>query len=558
MTAFKKSLLKLMIVICCICMGALLAAAPAQARGDAYTITITPSRHATGAITYQVYKVFDATVADDGTIAYFSSKEWPAKGESGSETIANYFTKDELGNVTAVIDEETGKPNSIGSDSTPESPEMTHAAIRAIRAFIAGDQPVATVTTMQGGAQATDPVTVTLSEPGYYYITTTAGSVVAIDSTSPAAAVQDKNSLPTIEKYERTDQDGTGVDDYHRHSPRSVAVGDTIHFRLEVTIPSTADDTVTITDVMSAGLTPGDPSGVTVKYRHNGSYDGNYLTQGTDYTVQQSTDGDGTPNGYAISIPYGSRSWTGLYIEYTATVNEKAVTSDLSKRNDVTLSYKTHTQTDYAEYRTYAAGVVKFDGATAGVDPSTGELVAKDAASGIRYLAAEFKLQESRDSGTSWADVNVSRDAAGFYYPDAGGSATIKSSETDGQIVLRGLGADNSDVHDQGGEPKSERRQYRLVETKAPDGYNTAPPVALLLTNDAKSSVAITAGDDEGTTYLAAARVAKVANNAGTALPSTGGAGTAALYLLGAGLVGLAGAGLAAKRRRAAERQAAR
>lgn len=523
-------------------------AAPAHAEGSAYTIEITPPENATGTITYDIYKVFDATVAEDGTIAYSTTKDWPPRGGSGSETIANYFTKDSAGNVTAVLDD-NGNPNSIGRDSTPENPRMTHGAIAAIEAFVEGDDPVKTVTTNASDPAAT--VLVTLDEPGYYYITTTTGSVVAVDSTNPTAAINDKNSLPTIEKYDRTDQDGTDDKSYHRHSARSVAIGDTIHYRLEVTIPSTVNDTVTIEDIMSQGLTPADPGSIVIRYRHNGKYE-NALEQGTDYTVAYSRNG-GTPNGYTITIPYKPRSWTGLYIEYTATVNEKAVTEDAAKRNDVTLTYKTQVQTDYAEYKTYAAGIVKYDARTASVDPSSNELMKEESADGIRFLEARFTLQESKDNGSTWTDVKVKKDPAGFYYPDANGSTAIESDGETGQILFRGLGADNSDTQDKGGEPKSEKRQYRLVETKAPDGFNLPEsPVVLLLTEDTKASAAITAGADGDTTYLAPGRVVKVANYVGAILPSTGGKGTAVLSIAGAGLAIAAGIGLVMRVRKRA------
>ena len=78
---------------------------------------------------------------------------------------------------------------------------------------------------------------------------------------------------------------------------------------------------------------------------------------------------------------------------------------------------------------------------------------------------------------------------------------------------------------------------YQLVETKAPAGYNQ-------LTGPQEVKVA---GSTTDTTKLSVE--AKVANSAGTLLPSTGGIGTTIFYVLGAVLVVGAGVLLVTKKR---------
>lgn len=78
-----------------------------------------------------------------------------------------------------------------------------------------------------------------------------------------------------------------------------------------------------------------------------------------------------------------------------------------------------------------------------------------------------------------------------------------------------------------------------MTETKQPDGYNKLKnPVTVVIDNDGNVKV-------DG----ANADPVKVLNKTGTVLPSTGGAGTTMIYLIGGALVLGSGVVLATKRR---------
>ena len=79
------------------------------------------------------------------------------------------------------------------------------------------------------------------------------------------------------------------------------------------------------------------------------------------------------------------------------------------------------------------------------------------------------------------------------------------------------------------------QHSYTLVETKAPDGFNKL---------DSATTVTIGATN----TF-----VAKVNNNSGTVLPSTGGIGTTIFYVVGSILVVAAGVLLITKKRMSRE-----
>ncbi len=99
---------------------------------------------------------------------------------------------------------------------------------------------------------------------------------------------------------------------------------------------------------------------------------------------------------------------------------------------------------------------------------------------------------------------------------------TITSPES-GKFKIQGLGAGT----------------YYLTETKQPAGYNKlSGPVTVVIDETGLVKV----GESE-------ANPVKVENKTGTVLPSTGGAGTTMIYLVGAVLVLGSGVVLATKRR---------
>ncbi|CCW42474.1 Cell wall surface anchor family protein [Streptococcus agalactiae ILRI112] len=79
---------------------------------------------------------------------------------------------------------------------------------------------------------------------------------------------------------------------------------------------------------------------------------------------------------------------------------------------------------------------------------------------------------------------------------------------------------------------------YKLVETKAPAGYN-------LMTDETPVELKLGAEGNQDTLLV----TSTVKNNKGTELPSTGGIGTTIFYIIGAILVIGAGIVLVARRR---------
>ncbi len=274
---------------------------------------------------------------------------------------------------------------------------------------------------------------------------------------------------------------------------------------------------------------------------------------------------------------------------YSAVVNGHAIADlpegeeDTSRRNKVVLKYDhvaneyRYTMDDEVAFKIYASGAVKYNSSTGTVN-GDGQLEGKDGQE-VEYLGgAQFKLQEAvkpANGGTpasnAWKDVAVKKitdhdaNVEDYYIPkdeytdeNPTVSDIIISEKDDGDpkkgtkghIVIRGL--DNPD-----------EKLYRLIETKALDGYNMIGTnmlerySKLSLEPDSVKNVTIKAW--EGTTeedkpkdtlFLNPEGVLKIANSKGTILPSTGGIGTTIFYILGSVLVMGAGAFMIIRKRR--------
>lgn len=257
------------------------------------SITITPPENVDtdATITYNVYKVFDA----DGNGTAISYKL-----VSGKTAAPAGFTVDGAGNVSY---------SGTGTDG-----QLTQTDIDAIAAYVANDAPVATVTST-GGANAV----ATNLPNGYYYITTTTGTVVTIDSTNPNAEVADKNIVPGVDKTI------TGASSLDEDGKKALAqVGTVVDYKAEITVGKGQKGYV-FKDIMGAGL---------AYVADSLSVEG--MTVDTDYTLAVS--------GQNITVTFKDDAIKDLAENSKITVTYKAtVTSDAlsvnAAKNTATISY---------------------------------------------------------------------------------------------------------------------------------------------------------------------------------------------------------------------------
>ena len=338
----------------------------------------------------------------------------------------------------------------------------------------------------RNGTQAT----ATVNELGYYFVTSTNGALCNLTTTNPHITIHDKNDMP----FEKTAPE------------TSVEVGQTVNYTIKGKVPDyTGFKTYTylITDTMSEGLTFKKDVKVTV--------------DGTDVTTActPTYDVEKNANKFTVSIPVKSYPiGKEILVTYSAVVNENAVA--VVSTNEAKLTYSNNPTTGETKdsqpqkKEVYSAKIVidKFE---------TGK---QDT---VKLEGAEFVLYKEETientKTTTYYKWNDTDQKVEWVTTQA--DATTVRTDNKGAASFKGL-ADGT---------------YQLVETKAPAGYNQ-------LTGPQEVKVA---GSTTDTTKLSVE--AKVANSAGTLLPSTGGMGTTIFYVLGAVLVVGAGVLLVTKKR---------
>ncbi len=366
----------------------------------------------------------------------------------------------------------------------------------------------------QGSVTATTTtVSFTGLDLGYYLVDTTLGTLCSLDTTNPNVTMEEKNEVPTNVKT--VEEDSTG----NYGEKNDADIGQTVNFKSTITAQAGAQNYV-FHDKMSAGLTYNNDAKVYTDESMTTE-----LATG-NYSVSTSPDDKDTfdivfTQEYLNTIT----AETKLYVKYSATLNENAVIAGDGNPNTSKVSYgvkdgttsEPSGTTPPSETTTYTwdLDVLKY----ANGDESK---VLKDAEFVLLNSAKTKVATIVNGKVTGWADVPAAVDGT-ITWPEN----TVLTTGENGKIEIDGLDSDT----------------YYLREVKAPNGYNK-------LAEDIKIEITgPTEGQDGKLTYTTV--VAKVNNQSGTELPSTGGIGTTIFYVIGGVLVIGAAALLIAKRKKA-------
>ena len=434
-------------------------------------------KNATKGYEYNAYKVFDATY--NGTAVSYTT---PAANASKLDnTLFGWSTAaDANGNI------------SVWKLETASDADVTDW-IAAHYADFGG-------TAIPGVFDETNS-TVTFSnlDFGYYYITSSLGSIVTINSAVPTAEVYDKNETSPVDPTKViVSVDGTAQSDV---AAADAHVGSVVGFKLTGSTNNWIDkdhirESWTITDTPT-NMTI-DLSSVVVKFN------GTALTAGTDYTATL----DATTGALTILVPMVDSNGNSVFpanlgtsaglipieITYSATITAEAAAAHA--KNQIPGSS--------TEVDTYAFQVAKTDG-TAPLPGAQFELWANGAA--LTFI----------DNGD------------GTYTYSAEGTTTTLDMTTNATIAVKGL--DN-------------RWTYTLKEITVPSGYNQAEDITV----NGSSLTKVVDGTDTSKSSTALFKET-VVNKQGSILPSTGGIGTTIFYIVGAIFVIGAGVVIVTKRR---------
>ena len=453
--------------------------------------SITISNAAKGE-TYTIYKLFDATVSEDGkSIAY--TGEIP-------ESLNTYFNKDANGYISA-------------APAAKDGENMSEGLKTALKTWTATAK--ATATAQSDGSA----LKFTGLAYGYYVVTTTTqgGLAISVDSTMPNVTIYDKNSS-TPSGLTKT-ATGTATD-------KSFSIGDKVTYTVSFKTSNYDGAGTEAKEIVSYTIVDTLPeflSNVTVTsiiVDNDGKSE--TIDDQKDVTVQFNTDKKIVIDWYdEDNSKFLYNNGATVTITYTAKVTDKAAIDGDGNTNKVTVKWTTkgNVQPDPDEIHTeetiytYAIALKKVNN------------------KGVALPGAVFEFP-------FYVQSTADTDGAYIYAGDTAKDGLTKQITTpaDGVIVVKGV--------------KSGR--YEITEFKAPDGYNkltTPVTVEAVKTSSTTTSKTVYLDENGNVTNETTATEVKVelaniaatavvvVNKAGTELPSTGGMGTTVFYVLGAVLV---------------------
>lgn len=487
MKLFKKLAAIVLAATMVLAMGMTASASEAPATDGKITVTPPDGTQADSKNTYTLYKVFSAET-DGSNYSYHLS--------GSHTTVPTGFILDDAGNVffaevVSAAGEGTyevmvGGEKKILKDKTT----LSDSDIAAIKAYITDADIVATKE-----VTGKSPAEFTGLAYGYYYVSTTTGTLVVIDSTKPDVSVADKNEVPPFTKKI------TGADSILDEKGKQAInqVGKNVEYTLTVTKKPGAEN-YEVHDSMGTGLKYNKDVAITV----NGTAvdAANYTKTETDSSLEVAFD-----NTYMA----GLADDTVITLVYTCLITEDALSRDPAK-NTAYLSYGRtpgENKTPKEETETYNAKfhVKKVDGSSAALT-GAGFVLKNSDGKYYKYTAAT----ESAPEKIEWVD---SIDNATEY-------TSTSTGDLDGEFTGLSNGT------------------YTLVEKTVPTGYNKAADYTFTVKDKDISQANL-----EQSTI--------VVNNKGAELPSTGGIGTTIFYVVGAMLVLGAGVLLVTRRRMSAK-----
>ena len=484
------SLLMALVMVLGMSVGTTVTAFAANTNSHTITITNDKSGH-----TYTAYQVFAGDISD----GKLTNIVW-GSGVNGADVLADLVKLEpykDCKSAEAVADVLAG----FGDDSN-----QLDAFAKVVGTHL---------TTVAGtSTQTASPYTISVTGDGYYFVKDS-GTIGTDDAATKYilkvvgdVTVKAKAETPSIDKVIVNADSANGS----KGKGTAQDVGSVVNFELTSKVPAMDGyDTYTyiVNDTMSAGLTFNNDVAVTIGGE---AY--------TNFTVAQ--------NGQSFTITFNNfitqkaKAGNAIVITYSATINEKALTTD-KETNTVNLEYSNNPNDNTSKGKTPDSIVYLYDFDIV-IDKYTG-----NEATGTRLAGAKFVLKNA--SGKYYY---YNESAKKVEWKDALSEATEVTTDQSGAAKFQGLDSGT----------------YYLHETEAPAGYN-------LLKEDVTVTITATYGDDGQITSSSATlanngqyqQVQKIENKSGATLPSTGGMGTTLLYIIGAILVVGAGVLLVARRR---------
>lgn len=452
------------------------------------TGSITISNAAKGE-TYAIYKLFDATVSEDGkSIAYTGTIP---------ESLKAYFDADKNGYISATAAAKDGESMSEGLKA-------------ALKTW--------TVTATATSAAESDGSALNFKELayGYYVVTTTQGDqVISVDSTMPDVIIVDKNSSTPKDLRKTANVDDVSIGDtvtYTVSFKTSNYYGagadakEIVSYTIEDTLPEFLSN-VTVTSIIvdndGKSETTDDQKNVTDQFDNNKKIVIDWYDEDNNKFLYN--------NGATVTITY------------TAKVTDKAAIDGAGNTNKVTVTWTTKD----------------------GNQPDPGKLENEETI--FTYAIALKKVNNKGNALPGavfqfpfYVKSTADTDGAYIYAGIAAGEGLTNQITTpdSGVIVVKGVKSGSYEITEVTA-PAGYNKLTAPVTVEAVKTGNTSTHTTVYL--DENGNITNTETDKKTEVKVDIEKIAAssvvVVNKAGTELPSTGGMGTTVFYVLGAVLV---------------------
>lgn len=450
------------------------------------TGSITISNAAKGE-TYAIYKLFSATVSEDGKSIAYTGEIPPS--------LSDYFAADENGYISA-------------KDAAKSGENMSDGLKTALKTW--------TTTVTATSAAESDGSALNFKELayGYYVVTTSQGDqVISVDSTMPDVTIVDKNSSTPKDLHKNADVDDVSIGDTvtytvsfktSNYDGRGADAKKIVSYTIEDTLPEFLSN-VTVTSIIvdddGKSETTGDQKDVTAQFANKKINIDWYDEDNKSFLYN---------NGATVTITY------------TAVVTEKAAIDGAGNTNEVTVKWTTE----------------------GGNQPGPGKLEENETI--FTYAIA---LKKVNNEGTALRGaifefpfyVKSTPDANGAYIYAGKTPGTDLTNQittpADGVIVVKGVASGSYTITEFKAPDGYNKLTTPVTVNAVKTGKTTTNTTVYLDENGKVVGETANATKVEVNIATIAATAVVVLNKAGTELPSTGGMGTTVFYVLGAVLV---------------------
>lgn len=354
---------------------------------------------------------------------------------------------------------------------------------------------------IMGGEYAHQPYLASIKPTGYDY----EGNKWTVENGKVNAG--DKVSKPNVDKKVFGDKkDGT------------VAIGQEVPFTITSDVPTYPESAYGVTyklaDIMDEGLTFNKDTLKVYGVEADGKETD--LTDSDAYTAAypDSQEGNNKIKIFELKFDYAKiKDYKQIKVTYTATVNDKIKVQSVENTNEVKFTYDKTTLSDSTVVYSFGFDLTKY----------------AETADGALLPGAEFAL--TTENGTK---LTFTEKSDGHYVLDPKSTntklVTGKNDAMKGKIIVDGLGVG----------------KYKLVETKAPSGYNrmTEEKTVTIEQNGGATKKQYLNSTNDETKAESAYWYEKIVDKKISGLPVTGGMGTTIFMVAGIAVMACAVAAL--------------